>query len=248
MSFPSDLEIARSVTPRPIVDVARDLGIARRRARAVRADEGQGHARGDHAPRGRAAARQVRRRHGDHADAARRGQVDDDGRARPGSQPDRRAKAAVNIRQPSLGPVFGIKGGAAGGGYSQVIPMEDFNLHLTGDVHAIGAAHNLAGRVPRQQPPPQEPARHRPARDPLAARRRHQRPGAAPRRHRPRRARGRRPARDRVRHHGRLRGHGRPRPRDRPLRPARPARSDRPRHDRPTARRSPPRTSASPGR
>ena len=54
-------------------------------------------------------------------------------------------EAAVCIRQPSLGPVFGIKGGAAGGGYSQVIPMEDFNLHLTGDVHAIGAAHNLAG-------------------------------------------------------------------------------------------------------
>src|SRR6185369_14693843 len=52
-------------------------------------------------------------------------------------------KAAVCIRQPSLGPVFGIKGGAAGGGYSQVIPMADFNLHLTGDVHAIGAAHNL---------------------------------------------------------------------------------------------------------
>jgi len=48
------------------------------------------------------------------------------------------------IRQPSLGPVFGIKGGAAGGGYSQVIPMEDFNLHLTGDVHAVGLAHNLA--------------------------------------------------------------------------------------------------------
>ena len=47
------------------------------------------------------------------------------------------------IRQPSLGPVFGIKGGAAGGGNSQVIPMEDFNLHLTGDVHAVGIAHNL---------------------------------------------------------------------------------------------------------
>jgi formate--tetrahydrofolate ligase len=47
------------------------------------------------------------------------------------------------IRQPSLGPVFGIKGGAAGGGYSQVIPIEDINLHLTGDVHAITAAHNL---------------------------------------------------------------------------------------------------------
>ena len=48
------------------------------------------------------------------------------------------------IRQPSLGPVFGIKGGAAGGGYSQVLPMEDFNLHFTGDVHAVGLANNLA--------------------------------------------------------------------------------------------------------
>ncbi len=47
------------------------------------------------------------------------------------------------IRQPSMGPTFGIKGGAAGGGYSQVVPMEDFNLHLTGDIHAITAAHNL---------------------------------------------------------------------------------------------------------
>jgi formyltetrahydrofolate synthetase len=47
------------------------------------------------------------------------------------------------IRQPSMGPTFNIKGGAAGGGYSQVIPMEDFNLHLTGDIHAIGVAHNL---------------------------------------------------------------------------------------------------------
>ncbi len=51
--------------------------------------------------------------------------------------------AIIAIRQPSLGPVFGIKGGAAGGGYSQVVPMEDFNLHLTGDIHAIGLAHNL---------------------------------------------------------------------------------------------------------
>jgi formyltetrahydrofolate synthetase len=47
------------------------------------------------------------------------------------------------IRQPSQGPTFGIKGGAAGGGYSQIIPMEEFNLHLTGDIHAITAAHNL---------------------------------------------------------------------------------------------------------
>src|SRR5439155_4094305 len=47
------------------------------------------------------------------------------------------------LREASLGPVFGIKGGAAGGGYTQVVPMEDMNLHFTGDIHAIGAANNL---------------------------------------------------------------------------------------------------------
>ena len=52
-------------------------------------------------------------------------------------------KAAVALREPSLGPVFGVKGGAAGGGYAQVVPMEDINLHFTGDFHAIGAANNL---------------------------------------------------------------------------------------------------------
>ena len=51
--------------------------------------------------------------------------------------------AIIAMREPSLGPVFGIKGGAAGGGYAQVIPMEDINLHFTGDMHAIGAASNL---------------------------------------------------------------------------------------------------------
>ncbi len=52
-------------------------------------------------------------------------------------------KTLVTLREPSLGPVFGIKGGAAGGGYAQVLPMEDINLHFTGDMHAISAAHNL---------------------------------------------------------------------------------------------------------
>jgi methylenetetrahydrofolate dehydrogenase (NADP+)/methenyltetrahydrofolate cyclohydrolase/formyltetrahydrofolate synthetase len=52
-------------------------------------------------------------------------------------------KVMTCIRQPSQGPTFGIKGGAAGGGYAQMVPMEDFNLHLTGDIHAVGAAHNL---------------------------------------------------------------------------------------------------------
>ena len=52
-------------------------------------------------------------------------------------------KACLALREPSLGPCFGIKGGAAGGGYAQVLPMEDLNLHFTGDFHAITAANNL---------------------------------------------------------------------------------------------------------
>ena len=56
-------------------------------------------------------------------------------------------KTAIALREPSLGPVFGIKGGAAGGGYAQVVPMEDLNLHFTGDMHAIGAANNLAAAM-----------------------------------------------------------------------------------------------------
>ena len=52
-------------------------------------------------------------------------------------------KACACIRQPSMGPVFGVKGGAAGGGYAQVVPMQEMNLHLTGDIHAVSSAHNL---------------------------------------------------------------------------------------------------------
>jgi formate--tetrahydrofolate ligase len=143
MSFPSDLEIARSVTPRPITEVARDLGIleselelygptkAKVTLEAIRRLEAE-------RPRGKyvvvTAITPTPLGEGKSTTSVGLAQgLNHIGR-----------KAAVNIRQPSLGPVFGIKGGAAGGGYSQVIPMEDFNLHLTGDVHAIGAAHNLA--------------------------------------------------------------------------------------------------------
>jgi len=56
-------------------------------------------------------------------------------------------KAIICLREPSLGPVFGVKGGAAGGGYAQVVPMEDINLHFTGDLHAIGTANNLVAAV-----------------------------------------------------------------------------------------------------
>ena len=56
-------------------------------------------------------------------------------------------RVAICLREPSLGPCFGIKGGAAGGGYAQVVPMEDINLHFTGDFHAITSAHNLLSAV-----------------------------------------------------------------------------------------------------
>jgi formate--tetrahydrofolate ligase len=143
MTFPSDLEIARSVSPRPITDIATDLGLrddeielyGRSKAKvtldAIRRVEAE-------RPRGKyvvvTAITPTPLGEGKSTTTVGLGQ----GLNHVGH------RAAICIRQPSLGPVFGIKGGAAGGGYSQVIPMEDFNLHLTGDVHAIGAAHNLA--------------------------------------------------------------------------------------------------------
>ncbi len=142
-AFPSDLEVARSVTPRPIADVAHDLGL--------RDDEielyGPIKAKVGLSAIVRLEAERPRGKYvvvtaitptplGEGKTTTTIGLTQ--GLNRIGK------RAAVAIRQPSLGPVFGIKGGAAGGGYSQVIPMEDFNLHLTGDNHAIGAAHNLA--------------------------------------------------------------------------------------------------------
>jgi formate--tetrahydrofolate ligase len=138
----SNLEIARSIAPRPIAQIAAALGLS---------DD-------EWAPYGRFAAKiepeALARRQG-----AKLGKLIlvtaitptplgegkttttvglTQGFARIG------ARAACTLRQPSLGPVFGIKGGGAGGGYSQVVPMDLLNLHLTGDLHAVGAAHNLA--------------------------------------------------------------------------------------------------------
>jgi formate--tetrahydrofolate ligase len=142
--MPSDLEIARSVTPRPIVEVARELGL--------RDDEiepyGSTKAKITLEAITRLEAERPRGKYvvvtGITPTPLGEGKSTTTVGLAQGLNKIGR-KAAVCIRQPSLGPVFGIKGGAAGGGYSQVIPMEDFNLHLTGDVHAIGAAHNLAG-------------------------------------------------------------------------------------------------------
>jgi formate--tetrahydrofolate ligase len=139
----SDLEIARSVRPRPIAELAAELGLrdeevepygrtkAKIRLEAITRLEAE-------RPRGKyvvvTAITPTPLGEGKTTTTIGLSQ----GLGRIGR------RSAVTIRQPSLGPVFGIKGGAAGGGRSQVIPMEDFNLHLTGDVHAIGAAHNLA--------------------------------------------------------------------------------------------------------
>ncbi len=68
-------------------------------------------------------------------------------------------KTVLCIREPSLGPVFGVKGGAAGGGYAQVIPMEDINLHFTGDFHAISSAHALLSAMLDNHLHAGEPAR-----------------------------------------------------------------------------------------
>ena len=83
------------------------------------------------------------------------------------------------LREASLGPVFGIKGGAAGGGYAQVVPMEDLNLHFTGDIHAIGAANNLLAAMLEAHLLHGNMLGHRPALGRLAALRRHQRPRLA---------------------------------------------------------------------
>lgn len=143
MTFPSDLAIARSVTPRPIAEVAGDLGL--------HDDEIEPYGR----TKGKITLDGIRRLESENP----RGKYVVVTAITPTSLGEGKStttvglaqglnrighRAAVCIRQPSLGPVFGIKGGAAGGGYSQIIPMDDFNLHLTGDVHAIGAAHNLA--------------------------------------------------------------------------------------------------------
>ena len=138
MSFPSDIAIAQAAKPRPITDVAADIGLSpddidqygKYKAK-IALDVSQHPAKGrlvlvtaiSPTPAGEGKSTvsvglaQALRRIG--------------------------TNAILCIREPSLGPVFGMKGGAAGGGYSQVIPMEDINLHFTGDFHAIASAHAL---------------------------------------------------------------------------------------------------------
>ena len=104
----------------------------------------------------------------------------------------RGAKAVVTLRQPSMGPTFGIKGGAAGGGYSQVVPMERINLHLTGDFHAVTAAHNLLAAMVDNELHHGSAVGLDPRRVTWRRVHRRQRPRPAQRRDRPRRPAGRR--------------------------------------------------------
>jgi len=137
-NVPSDIEIAQSATLRPIVDVAADLGLApdeidmygRYKAK-IPLDVTQ------RAARGRLVLVTAI-----NPTAAGEGKTTTTvGLTQALRQLGK--NATLCIREPSLGPVFGVKGGAAGGGYSQVLPMEDINLHFTGDFHAIASAHAL---------------------------------------------------------------------------------------------------------
>jgi formate--tetrahydrofolate ligase len=112
-------------------------------------------------------------------------------------------KAIICLREPSLGPCFGVKGGAAGGGYAQVVPMEDINLHFTGDFHAISTAHNLLSALIDNHLLGQRP-RLRHASRGVAPRHGHERPRTALDRELAGRHRERLPARGRVRHHRRV--------------------------------------------
>lgn len=141
MTIPSDLDIARQATVRPIADVAGEYGLET----------------GDLIPYGATKAKvhlDVLRRLAD----GQKGKYVDVTAITPTPLGEGKTttvvglvqglgglghKAIACIRQPSMGPTFGIKGGAAGGGYSQIVPMDEFNLHLTGDIHAISVAHNL---------------------------------------------------------------------------------------------------------
>ena len=134
--MPSDIEIAHSVTPRPIAEIAAKLDISESALELygpykAKIAQPAGPARGKLILVTAITPTSA----GEGKTTTSIGLAD--AMARLGM------RVCLALREPSLGPVFGIKGGAAGGGWAQVIPMEDINLHFTGDLHAIGAANNL---------------------------------------------------------------------------------------------------------
>ena len=141
MAFPSDLEIARAGKPIPLTDIAGQMGIGEEflepygRSLAKISLEAIDHLKDK--PMGKyvvvTAITPTPLGEGKTTTTVGLGQA----------MKHNGKRSVISLRQPSMGPTFGIKGGAAGGGYSQVIPMEQLNLHLTGDFHAVTAAHNL---------------------------------------------------------------------------------------------------------
>ena len=137
--MPSDIEIAQSVTPKPITEIAERVGIDLddiEQYGKYKAKIDYNVLKGEDTPGKLVLVTAI------NPTPAGEGKTTTtvglaDGLSQLGKN------VMVALREPSLGPVFGIKGGAAGGGYAQVIPMEDINLHFTGDFHAIGAANNL---------------------------------------------------------------------------------------------------------
>ena len=137
----TDIEIAQSVTPKHILDVAKDIGIDEKYIELYGSNKAKIDLSFLSDTKDRTSGKLILvtaitpTPAGEGKTTTTIGLAD--GLKRIGK------KVTVALREPSLGPVFGIKGGAAGGGWSQVIPMEDINLHFTGDFHAIGAANNL---------------------------------------------------------------------------------------------------------
>src|ERR1700750_2056083 len=145
MAFPSDLEIARGAALKPLEDIADAMGIASHLLEPHGEEVMKIKLEAIAELAGQPAARYVV---GSAITPTTLGEgktTTPVGLAQAFSHIGKRATVA--IRQPSMGPTFGIKGGAAGGGYSQVVPMEILNMHLTGDFHAVTGAHNMLSAV-----------------------------------------------------------------------------------------------------
>ena len=145
MSFPSDLEIARGANLRPLTDIAEEAGIPVEMLEPYGAGAAKISLDAIEALADRPRARYVVVTAITPTPLGEGKTTTTVGLGQGFGHINKRATIA--IRQPSLGPTFGIKGGAAGGGYSQVVPMELFNLHLTGDMHAVTAAHNMCSAM-----------------------------------------------------------------------------------------------------
>ena len=141
MALPSDLEIAQGATLRPLHDVAADMGLGAEELRPYGDDVAKVKLSAVDALAGRPRAKYVLVTAITPTPLGEGKTTVTIGLGQAMSHIGR--SATVSIRQPSMGPTFGIKGGAAGGGYSQVVPMERMNLHLTGDFHAVTAANNM---------------------------------------------------------------------------------------------------------